>query len=551
MTDNKNKKEPGSLSGEWRLITDADAVLDCLTAEARLDQCGMSQSVPSVWNMHPELFNYDGVCWYSREFYAEAGAVRFSFGGVCNDAEIYLDGMQVFSHEGAYLPFSFVTEIPKKGNHRFTIRLSNSVNNEDTLPARRRDWKRYGGIIRDVTLQLIPRDHIEKMSLTYELSDDLSSAQVATRVKFSGEKPAKYTLLEDGRAIGEYTLSLGDNLIEFTVDDVRLWGVGAPELYTFTLIGEVDSASVRTGFRRIGTRDGRITVNGEPVVILGVNRHEERYNRGHALTREDMLEDLALIEELGANTVRGSHYPNSDEFLDMCDERGILFWSELPMWQYGAAQAASPILRERLLRAGREMVEEYRHHPSIFCWGLHNECATETETLLSLSRELAELYRSLDQSRLITYATDRPLTDVCYPLCDFISVNRYPGWYGEDVGEWDSVLDELEKYAATQDSGDKPIIISEFGAGAIYGEHSPYLTKWSEEYQSLVLERSIEIFNRRGLGGFLVWQFADVRVSTEDALTRPRSFNNKGLLSERRERKLGFYAVKSGIKGYR
>jgi beta-glucuronidase len=94
-------------------------------------------------------------------------------------------------------------------------------------------------------------------------------------------------------------------------------------------------------------------------------------------------------------------------------------------------------------------------------------------------------------------------------------------------------------------------VLSEFGAGAIYGEHSPYLTKWSEEYQSLVLERSIEIFKRRGLGGFLVWQFADVRVSTEDALTRPRSFNNKGLLSERRERKSGFYAVKSGIKGYR
>jgi len=119
------------------------------------------------------------------------------------------------------------------------------------------------------------------------------------------------------------------------------------------------------------------------------------------------------------------------------------------------------------------------------------------------------------------------------------------------VGEWDSVLDELEKYAATQDSGDKPIIISEFGAGAIYGERSPYLTKWSEEYQSLVLERSIEIFQRRGLGGFLVWQFADVRVSSEDALTRPRSFNNKGLPSERRERKLGFSAVKAAIKKHR
>jgi len=546
-----NEKKLRSLSGEWRLITDADGSLDCAAAEARLAECGIAQELPSVWNMTPELFNYDGVCWYGREIFAEAGNLRVSFGGVCNDAEIYLDGVRVFAHEGAYLPFSFVTEIREKGNHRFTIRVSNSVNNEDTLPARRRDWKRYGGIIRDVTLEQLPRDYIEKISLTYELSEDLSRAKVATRVKFHGEKPAKYTLLEGERRLGEYTLLPGENLIEFTVDGVRLWGVGAPELYTFTLMGESDSASLRTGFRRIGRSDGRITVNGEPVVIMGVNRHEERYDRGHALTREDMLEDLALIEELGANTVRGSHYPSSHGFLDMCDERGILFWSELPMWQYGEAQAASPLLRERLLLAGREMLEEYRHHPSIFCWGLHNECATETETLLDVSTELASLYRSLDQSRLITYATDRPLTDVCYPLCDFISVNRYPGWYGEDVGEWDSVLDELEKYAATQDSGDKPIIISEFGAGAIYGERSPYLTKWSEEYQSLVLERSIEIFQRRGLGGFLVWQFADVRVSSEDALTRPRSFNSKGLLSERRERKLGFSAVKAAIKKHR
>lgn len=546
-----NEKKLRSLPGEWRLITDADGSLDCAAAEARLAECGIAQELPSVWNMTPELFNYDGVCWYGREIFAEAGNLRVSFGGVCNDAEIYLDGVRVFSHEGAYLPFSFVTEIREKGNHRFTIRVSNIVNNEDTLPARRRDWKRYGGIIRELTLEQLPRDYIEKISLTYELSEDLSRAEVATRVKFHGEKSAKYTLLEGERRLGEYILFPGENLIEFTIDGVRLWGVGAPELYTFTLVGEVDSASLRTGFRRIGRSDGRITVNGKPVVIMGVNRHEERYDRGHALTRRDMLEDLSLLAELGANTVRGSHYPSSQEFLDMCDERGILFWSELPMWQYGEAQAASPLLRERLLLAGREMLEEYRHHPSIFCWGLHNECATETETLLDVSTELASLYRSLDPSRLITYATDRPLTDVCYPLCDFISVNRYPGWYGEDVGEWDSVLDELEKYARRQGSGDKPIIISEFGAGAIYGERSPYLTKWSEEYQSLVLERSIEIFQRRGLGGFLVWQFADVRVSSEDALTRPRSFNNKGLLSERRERKLGFSAVKAAIEKHR
>jgi beta-glucuronidase len=157
---------------------------------------------------------------------------------------------------------------------------------------------------------------------------------------------------------------------------------------------------------------------------------------------------------------------------------------------------------------------------------------------------MASLYRSLDASRLITFATDRALTDICLEYCDFISVNRYPGWYNSDVSEWRSFIADLRSRMGALGIGDKPIVVSEFGAGAIPGYSSSYRVKWSEELQSDILSESINIFTELSLAGVLVWQFADVRVSEERALYRPRCFNNKGLVDENRRKKQAFDVVK-------
>jgi beta-glucuronidase len=157
---------------------------------------------------------------------------------------------------------------------------------------------------------------------------------------------------------------------------------------------------------------------------------------------------------------------------------------------------------------------------------------------------MARLYRSLDDSRLITFATDRALTDICLEYCDFISVNRYPGWYNSDVSEWRSFIADLRSRMGALGIGDKPVVVSEFGAGALPGFSSPYKVKWSEELQVDILSESIEIFADLSLAGVLVWQFADIRVSAERALYRPRCFNNKGLVDENRRKKPSFESVR-------
>ena len=159
------------------------------------------------------------------------------------------------------------------------------------------------------------------------------------------------------------------------------------------------------------------------------------------------------------------------------------------------------------------------------------------------------LFRStLDPSRLITFATDRAMTDMCLEYCDFISVNRYPGWYGKGVEEWYEFIDGLRARTDNLGMCEKPIVISEFGAGAIPGYRSPYMVKWSEDLQADILSESIDIFLEKEVAGILVWQFADIRVSVERALYRPRCFNNKGLVSEDRVKKLAFDCVKERFK---
>ena len=533
-----------TLSNGWRFVADEDGALSLEDAECLLAKRGIEQSIPSVWNYVEGLFDYEGVGWYTREFTAEAGKHKLIFEGACNDCEVWVDGVRVASHIGAFLGFASYLDFSAPARHILTVRVSNLTNEKNTVPASKCDWKRYGGIIRPVRLTRLPEAHIDGIELSYSLSDDLGRAFVRIRVDFYGEEAKSYSLLVNGEAVGEYLLGKGENTIDFTVDSPKLWDIGCGNLYYVTLRSNSDSETVRTGFRRVGIRNGRITLNGREIVLKGVNRHEERADVGHALSLSATEQDIELITELGSNTVRGSHYPNSRDMLDLCDERGPLFWSELPLWQYTEAQAMDSDITDTTLRLGREMILENMHHPSIFVWGLHNECETETEAFRLLSEKMARLYRSLDASRLITFATDRALTDICLEYCDFISVNRYPGWYNDDVSEWRSFIADLRSRMGALGIGDKPIVVSEFGAGAIPGYSSPYKVKWSEELQVDILSESIEIFADLSLAGVLVWQFADIRVSAERALYRPRCFNNKGLVDENRRKKPSFKSVR-------
>ena len=223
------------------------------------------------------------------------------------------------------------------------------------------------------------------------------------------------------------------------------------------------------------------------------------------------------------------------------------------MWGFLEEHLLNENVRRRGVQLHREMVTRDYNHPCIVVWGLNNEVETGT----TAAREVAKLFRdtleSYDTSRLITYATCRPLEDLCFDYADFISVNYYIGWYNGPKEDWPGFLDKLEAYIASTGNGHKPVVMTEFGAGGVYGvtELEENVT-WSENYQSDFLEYALELFRADPrISGRLIWQYCDMRAGTRTcaegisrALQRPRSFNNKGLVNEYRRPKMAYYTVK-------
>ncbi len=295
--------------------------------------------------------------------------------------------------------------------------------------------------------------------------------------------------------------------------------------------------------------DGRqILINGESVRLLGVCRHEAHPQFGHGLPESLLVADVQQLRDMGCNFLRGSHYPQDPRFLDLCDEAGICVWNEAIGWQHGANHLTDPHFIEAQLAHVNEMVAMSFNRPSVILWGILNESHSHDSKCRPAYEALLGRLRDLDPSRPVTYACNHPFDDVCLDLVDVVSVNCYPGWY---VGEIVDIPAELDRIVARLDAaeqGDKPLIISEIGAGAVPGWRDWNADRWTEQYQAQLLDAVIRhlFVDRDRACGLSIWQFCDCRTSELGwkALSRPRGFNNKGILDEYRRPKLACEVVK-------
>ncbi|MBO5908633.1 MAG: beta-glucuronidase, partial [Clostridia bacterium] len=311
---------------------------------------------------------------------------------------------------------------------------------------------------------------------------------------------------------------------------------------------DTDDLIDRIGFRLIEAGNNKIRLNVREIENRGVNRHEEHPDWGFAFPPHLMKRDVDLIRDLGCNSVRGSHYPQSRAFVDMLDERGILFWSEIPIGGGGFSEDAlnDPDVVERGLQMHREMVKYYFNHPSIIIWGLHNEVWTPYPCVYDISKKYSEFLRKNGGNRLITHATLCPLEDPTYEFDDIICVNLYYGWYYGDLNCWDKLMVDLDEHLKKIGHAGKPVIMSEFGAGALAGFHSHFDNlRWSEESQADLLEYCLKLFHKTDIiNGFYIWQFCNIRTWQGMNLNRVRSFNNKGIVDENRNPKAAYFAVR-------
>lgn len=535
-------RDEKSLDGVWNFVIDSsDRVY--------------KMSVPSCWEQHPEFSCYRGKGTYSRTVNVKKESnIRIEFKGVSHTATVYFDGEYVGKHYNAYTPFTVMLKDVSAGEHKLEVVVDNSYNESSALHIPN-DYYTYGGIIRPVTMEYVDDLYIKYVHFTPDIKNG----------RWCGKTEVAVANLSDGKQFFELKTALADveNKAKFeidgksemictfenTYDSIVPWNCDNPQLYLLKAEIEGDDLIERVGFRKVTVDKSKLYVNGDPVFLKGVNRHEDYGTVGCAIPPQLMAVDLDLVEDLGANSVRTSHYPNDERFLDMCDERGILVWEENHARGLTLEQMQNPNFEGQCRDCIDEMIENHYNHPSIVIWGILNECSSETPEGAEMYRKQYEQIKSLDVTRPTTSASNKYYNDISLGYPDIVSYNLYDGWYF-NIDEKEE-LDKMHTWIQTTDGKDKPMIVSEFGAGGIYGFRDRTRAKWSEERQADILKSNINAYlNNDKLTGIFIWLFADCRVDEGRLFgARPKCQNNKGLVDVYRREKLAYDEVKKLYKG--
>ncbi len=515
--------------------------------------------VPGCWESKPELSSYKGKGLYSIDL-EFGGSVRLVFKGVSHTANVYVDGEHVAYHYNAYTEFDVVLKDMEYGIHNIEVKVDNTFHEDSSLHVNN-DYYSYGGITRPVVVEQLKEVYIKNIKFIPKKENGKWFGKVTAILKNLSNTEIKSTLnlsIEENKYTFEDILigANSDVTIEetFEFDNVETYTLDNPKLYylesELVCNGDIiDDLIDRVGFREVKVKGTDVFFNDEKVIIKGVNRHEDYAEFGCAIPIEAMYRDIELIKELGANCVRTCHYPNDERFLDLCDEYGILVWEESHARGLSEDQMRHKDFDKQSADCIVEMIENHINHPSIFIWGLLNECITNTEFGRECHKKQIELIRSLDSSRPVSYAGLAGLykTDMCLDLVDIVSYNLYPKWY-ENVSVKD-YIGEFKEFISKSDGKGKPILISEIGAGAIYGYRSNNCEKWTEEYQEIVLEEQLTtILEDEDLCGVIIWQYADCRVEPGWFGVRPKSQNNKGLVDIYRREKMSYKKVQEIFK---
>lgn len=517
-------------------------------------------AVPGCWESMPDFSSYRGVGVFSREIETE-GAFRLVFKGVSHTARVCLDGREIGSHYNAYTPFAVAVTDVMAGRHLLEVYADNTFGEASALHIPN-DYMSYGGISRGVLLEELTDTYIEYIHAVPVMEKDGWKALVSVKVKNWSAAGKACRLYLDLAGIASEAMELtleagGEKTVDFQLSaaEAEAWEIKNPKLYTVraTLLdenGAFDDQIDRMGFREIRTEGKDILLNGKKLRIRGFCRHEDHPMFGCALPYAAIQQDLETAMDLGANAIRTAHYPNDELFLDLCDEQGILVWEENHARGLTLEHMQNPNFERQAETCIEEMITAHINHPSVIIWGILNECASDTEYGYECYKKQYDLIKHMDFSRPRSSASCKFKTDICFGLPEIVSYNLYPEWYHETPAS-EYVKDIYDWVQRESEGSGKPFLVTEIGAGAIYGFRSHTLCKWSEEYQAKALEDQITaVLEQEGCSGIFIWQLCDVRVSDEWFASRPRTMNNKGIVDEYRRRKLAYDVVKRIYHAY-
>lgn len=515
--------------------------------------------LPHTWNARDGQDGgndyWRGTCIYRTHFAAPqfntaSHQVWIQFDGVNASAHVVLNGSPVCNHDGGYSTFrANITELLRDENE-LTVEVDNSKN--DRVYPQKADFTFYGGIYRDVSLMVVSKNHftldyfggpVIRITPTVQGAD--ASVQVTTW--HDGEGEVSIELLD---AAGNTVATGKGPDITLTIFNAHLWnGVKDPYLYSckarLVVNGTVeDETTTRFGVRsfKVDPKKG-FFLNGKSYPLHGVSRHQDRKGLGNAITREMHDEDMALIKEIGANTIRLAHYQHDQYFYDLCDEVGMVVWAEIPY-----ISEHMPNGRENTISQMKELIIQNYNHPCIVCWGVSNEITISTKDkkdMLDNHRQLNDLCHEMDKTRLTTLA--------CYAMCgpfnrsahitDMVSWNLYLGWYVPGF-----ILNDLWMGFFHLCFPNRPFGYSEYGAEGMPNLHSthPHRGDHTEEYQAKYHEYMLRCFKRHPwMWATHVWNMFDFAADARDQGGEP-GMNHKGLVTfDRKTKKDSFYLYKA------
>jgi len=502
--------------------------------------------VPGDWNSQDERLEfYEGTLWYKRDFKVtikEGKRYILHFGAVNYQSNVYLNGKKIGSHKGGFTPFQFeVTDQLKEGNN-FVVLMVNNNRRKDEIPTINTDWWNYGGITRDVTLVETPKSFINDYKV--QLAKD-NTSELEGYIQLDGFDNSESIVLE----IPELKIKKlynsdekGEISFKIPVKKVKLWSPESPKLYDVIISSASDKVSDKIGFRTIKTIGKDIFLNNKSIFLKGISMHDENpFIEGRLRSEGDMRMLLTWAKELGCNYVRLAHYTHSEKMLRLADEMGLMVWAEVPVyWTISWTNKETYANAENQLTVG---IERDKNRASVIIWSVGNETPV-TEPRNVFMGKLVDKVRSIDNTRLVAAALEVEregyvvtVEDHLGDKLDLASFNEYGGWYWSDAKE-------LPKYSFDI-KFNKPVVISEFGAGALAGFHGDEDTMWSEEYQELIYINQLKMLDKvDGLRGMTPWILVDFKSPRRQHPVYQNFWNRKGLISETGQKKKAFYILK-------
>ena len=581
------------LNGLWNFLADLDPKYHLDTTIYPFPELARPEAdrrhwltvpVPGVWQKYGDRYDlFEGVCWFAREFVVEdlpeGSTARLRFGAVNYLCRIFLNGAEIGGHETGYTEFTVdATGRLARGVNHVAVMVDNRATTVKWPPCL--GYFNYGGIHRDVTLEILDGPCIDDLAITGTLQDGKATLAISARAVGTGRTPARSWRLEavcSGHRAVEQVDGDGRVALRLAVPGAAPWTPDSPVLHRLRLRlldgdAERDAVDVDCGFKSVAVREGAIILNGLRLDLRGICYVYDSPAHGLVMTTEEVAIDVALMKEMGCNAVR-CHYPMAESFYAECDRLGILVWIEPPVYCYHPPATERPsgfaLPEWRRLAEGiiREMIRTARRHPCVTIYGIGNECNTAHPEAEEFFRSLADLVRREDPSRLVSYAALYGLVGPVAGFVDVLGVNSYWGWYDKvfggkglspaeaagtganavqrepiDLVKMREMIDTILKDAPPR----LALLLTEFGADAVAGFRSASRDLWSEDYHADLL-RSVFALAREypQVVGTFPFCFSDYRDPSKVHNGYWNELNLKGVVTYGRKRKRAFETMKA------